>query len=146
MMMLNDKACAVGIAVGATSCTDVTGFGLLGHLRHVVEASDVNAEVWAGRVPLLEGTAALVEEGLIPGGSKRNRAYAEKVTSFDEGVDEAVRVLLCDAQTSGGLLLCVPEERAEEAGQMLLDAGCVGAVIGRLLERDGEDARIRICP
>src|SRR6185369_10398060 len=112
MTDLNDRACEVGLAVGATSCTDVTGFGLLGHLRNVIEASGLDAEIAADRVPLIEGASALVAEGIVPGGSKRNLQQALGVTEIAAGVPEATRVLLADAQTSGGLLLCVPEDRA----------------------------------
>ncbi|AKT42158.1 selenide, water dikinase SelD [Chondromyces crocatus] len=137
MLMLNEGACEVGLSVGAHSCTDVTGFGLLGHLRNVVEASGLGATIHAGEVPLLEGVLALAEEGLVPGGSKRNLAYASEVTGFEEGVGGAVRALLADAQTSGGLLLCVPEARAEEAVRQLRGVGCERAAwIGRLTAGD----------
>lgn len=133
MLALNGPACEVGLAVGASSCTDVTGFGLLGHLRNVVEASDLLATLHAGAVPILEGVLGFAEEGLVPGGSKRNLAYASAVTVFADDVAEAQRLLLADAQTSGGLLLCVPEARAEEALARLRDAGCDrAALIGHL--------------
>jgi selenide,water dikinase len=144
MLTLNDRACEVGLAVEATSCTDVTGFGLLGHLRNMVEASGLDAELWASTVPILEGTLALIAEGVVPGGSKRNLKHAGQVTSFDEGVSEGTRLLLADAQTSGGLLLCVPEARSEEALRRLADAGIErAAVIGKLLASGGEQ-RIRV--
>lgn len=144
MLTLNDRACEVGLAVEATSCTDVTGFGLLGHLRNMVEASGLDAELWASTVPILEGTPALIAEGVVPGGSKRNLKHASQVTSFDERVSEGTRLLLADAQTSGGLLLCVPEARSEEALRRLADAGIErAAVIGKLLASGGEH-RIRV--
>lgn len=145
MLMLNGPACEVGLAVGASSCTDVTGFGLLGHLRNLVEAADLGATVWAAAVPAIEGALPFAEEGLVPGGTKRNLAYAGQVTAFAEGVEEARRLLLADAQTSGGLLLCVPEARAEEALGRLRDAGCArAAVVGMLREAAVDGPRIRV--
>jgi selenide,water dikinase len=143
MVRLNDTACEVGLALGASSCTDITGFGLLGHLRNMVEASGTAARVRASDVPLIEGVRAFVEEGVVPGGTKRNLKYAAPVTSFADGVPEALRLLLADAQTSGGLLLCVPQANAAEAVRRLLDAGCDGAAeIGALAPFAEGGARI----
>ena len=148
MLMLNGPACEVGLAVGASSCTDVTGFGLLGHLRNLVEASNLRATVWASRAPSIEGALPFAEEGLVPGGSKRNLAYAGQVTAFADEVPDALRLLLADAQTSGGLLLCVPEARADEALGRLRDAGSERAAIVGRLDEPGEAAeggpRIRV--
>lgn len=145
MMDLNDRACEIGLAVGATSCTDVTGFGLLGHLRNLLEASGLDAVIAAGKVPLIEGVVGFVEGGVVPGGSKRNLAHAQKVTAFAEEVGEAVRLLLADAQTSGGLLLCVPEENAAEAVRRLRDAGYARAAeIGGVVPAAGGEMRIDV--
>lgn len=144
MLMLNDAARDVGLAVGASSCTDVTGFGLLGHLRNLVEAADLSAEVRANAVPVLEGALPLARAGVVPGGSKRNLSYAAAVTSFADDVDEAMRLVLADAQTSGGLLLAVPADRAAEAVERLVAAGCPrAAAIGALAPPSGEP-RIRV--
>jgi selenide,water dikinase len=144
MLALNGPACEVGLAVGATSCTDVTGYGLLGHLRNLVEAAGVRATIRAHDVPLIEGVLAFAEEGLMPGGTKRNLAYASGVTEFSAGVGDALRMVLADAQTSGGLLLCVPGERAEEAVERLHAAGCARAAIVGALQEGGEGPLIRI--
>lgn len=146
MLALNASACEAGLESGATSCTDVTGFGLLGHLKHLVEASDVRAEVQAPAVPILEGVLPLAEAGLVPGGSRRNLAYASPVTEFAAEVPDPLRLLLADAQTSGGLLLCVPAPRAEECLRRLRDGGCErAAIIGRLEAHPGAAApRIRV--
>ncbi len=145
MIQLNDAACDVGLALGATSCTDVTGFGLLGHLRNIVEASDLTARLRASDVPLIEGVRAFVEEGVVPGGTRRNLKYASPVTSFDDAVPEPLRLLLADAQTSGGLLLCLPASSASEAVRRLEDAGCDGAsIIGELVPFTEGAARIAV--
>lgn len=135
MMALNDVACEVGRACGAHACTDITGFGLLGHLRNLVEASQVVAELHASAVPLLDGVLQLAADGCVPGGSRRNLSYAEKCTAFADEVDEPLRLALADAQTSGGLLLALPADRATEAVQRLHDAGVDdAAAIGTIVE------------
>jgi selenide,water dikinase len=144
MMALNDHACAIGLDVGATSATDVTGFGLLGHLRNVLEASDLDAEITAADVPVLEGVLDIAAAGVVPGGSKRNLDRAREVTTFSSAVSDALALVLADAQTSGGMLLCVPEERAEEAVRRLREAGCARtAAVGRLARGSG-GARVRV--
>ena len=119
MMELNDRAAEVGLALGATSCTDVTGFGLLGHLRNVIEASNVSAEIVAHEVPLLDQVLSLAEAGTVPGGSKRNLAYASQVTDFAAEVSEPLRLLLADAQTSGGLLVAGELPGAPVIGELV---------------------------
>lgn len=124
MMALNDVACDVGKQVGTHACTDITGFGLLGHLKNLVEASGVRVRLNAGAVPLLDGVLELAASGCVPGGSRRNLSYAEPYCSFADDVDEAMRLALADAQTSGGLLLAVPADRADEAVDQLRERGC----------------------
>ena len=143
MCELNDVARDIGVELGASSGTDVTGFGLLGHLKHMVEASDTSAEIRSAAVPLLEGTLELAAEGKVPGGSRRNLGYAAPVTEFAEGVSEAMRLVLADAQTSGGLLLSLAPDRADEAVKRLRDAGREAAVIGALGSA-GVGPRIRV--
>lgn len=144
MMELNAVACEVGLDVGVSSCTDVTGYGLLGHLKHVVEASNVAAVLWASHVPLLDGARDCVERGLVPGGSKRNLAYGSPITTIADDVDPVLRTLLADAQTSGGLLLALPEPMAERALTRLHDGGAIrSAIVGQLEPANGPQ-RIRV--
>ncbi len=144
MTQLNDAACEVGLAMGATSCTDVTGFGLLGHLGNILEASGLDATLSADAIPLLDGALALAAAGVVPGGSRRNLETAQKTTAMGARVSEAVQILLGDAQTSGGLLLCLPEANAAEAVRRLRDAGCArSAVVGTLAAAAG-GPRIRV--
>jgi selenide,water dikinase len=144
MMDLNDRACAVGLALGATSCTDVTGFGLLGHLANILEASGLDADLDASSIPLLDGVLALAEAGVVPGGSRRNLARALTMSEVAPGVSEAVQILLGDAQTSGGLLLCLPEDKASDAVRQLRDAGYATAAVIGALTRAAGGARMRI--
>jgi selenide, water dikinase len=134
MTALNAEAARAARAAGAHALTDVTGFGLLGHLRELTAASGVAAKVSADAVPAIEGVEELLRGGdSVSGGSRRNRAHAETFTRFADGVEEWRRSLMCDATTSGGLLVAVPADRAAEVP---------GAVIGRLL--DGSPGSIEV--
>ena len=113
MATLNAGGARAMLACGAHAATDVTGFGLLGHLRNMLAASGVSAELDAAAVPVLPNAADLAQRGAIPGGTKRNRDALAEYVRFDAGVLEPMRVLLFDAQTSGGLLIAVPPDRAD---------------------------------
>jgi len=115
---------------GVHAATDVTGFGLLGHLRNMLVASGLAAELDAAVIPLFPNAVALAERGAIPGGSKRNRDALSPDVTFGAEVPEAIRVLLFDAQTSGGLLIAVDPDRA-------------GTLVAAL-EREGTPASARI--
>ena len=118
---------------GVHAATDVTGFGLLGHLHNMLAASGVSAEIDAAAVPLLPNAAELVARGAIPGGTKRNREALAPHVTFEPGVAEAMRVLLFDAQTSGGLLIAVDPDRANTLlGALQREGTPVAARIGRL--------------
>lgn len=113
MVTLNRPAAEAMLRVGANAATDVTGFGLLGHLGSMLRASGVSARVRAGLVPLLAGARDLALAGHIAGGTRRNFADAGKIAHFGDEVAEVERLLLCDAQTSGGLLISVPADNAD---------------------------------
>ena len=118
---------------GVHAATDVTGFGLLGHLHNMLIASGVSAEIDAAAVPLLPKAVELAARGAIPGGTNRNREALAPHVTFDPGVGEAMRVLLFDAQTSGGLLIAVDPDRANTLVAALQREGTPAAVrIGRL--------------
>lgn len=112
--------------------TDVSGFGLLGHLKEVCEASNVSARIFAGAARYLPDAENLAEAGCVPGGTRRNRASVEPAVSWSEAVPETLRTLLCDAQTSGGLLASVASEDASELAAEWESAGYAAAVIGQL--------------
>jgi selenide,water dikinase len=92
----------------------VTGFGLLGHLHNLASASGVAARVRASAVPVLDFARGFAKQGMVPGGTKRNLAWVAPNTRFSPRLAEHEKLLLCDAQTSGGLLIAVPEEREAE--------------------------------
>ena len=138
MARLNSGAARAMRRVGATAATDVTGFGLLGHLGEVVRASEVSAIVDAGAVPLLPGAEDLAGSGVVPGGTERNLSTVERFTRFRD-IERPHRLLLADAQTSGGLLITIEAPLADALLQALADEGEQGAVIGRVVERDFSD-------
>jgi selenide, water dikinase len=114
--------------------TDITGFGLIGHLREMLLASEgVSAELHVDRIPLLDGAMECVRAGYIPGGLIANREFAECVVSYEGNISDELKTLLFDPQTSGGLLIAVPEERAEELRKALQSAGVPVVSVGDVL-------------
>jgi selenide,water dikinase len=133
MTTLNAGAARAMLAVGVDAATDVTGFGLLGHLHNMLAASKVAAELDAAAVPLFPGAVDLVARGAVPGGTERNRDSLTAHVTFAAGVNEAMRVLLHDAQTSGGLLLAVPADKTDALLAALKKEGTPAAArIGRV--------------
>jgi selenide,water dikinase len=134
MLQLNREAAAAARAAGAHAMTDVTGFGLLGHLRELASASGLGAEVEAAAVPAIPGALELLaDDEAVSGGAERNTADARGFASFADDVYPARRRLLTDPMTSGGLLVALPPERAGEVP---------GAVVGRLIP--GDPGRIAV--
>lgn len=134
MTTLNAGAARAMLAAGVHAATDVTGFGLLGHLSTLLEASGAAAEIQAAAVPLLPRARELAERGAVPGGTTRNAQSVASAVSFAPGVDATTRLLLVDAQTSGGLLIAVAaERRAELMAALAREATPARAVIGRVV-------------
>ena len=145
MTTLNRDAAIAAVEVGVDAATDVTGFGLLGHLREMTEGSGYGARLSFERIPILDGVHALAAQGIVPGGSQRNLAYVETVVSFDSGLDPTQRLLLADAQTSGGLLLAVPADRVDALLTALREHNVpVAAEIGEIT--DDPSGRIEVGP
>jgi len=135
MATLNDTAMQAMVAVKAHASTDITGFGLLGHLWEMARASGVSLDLSASAVPVLPETFDAVAAGAVPGGSKANRAHleAEGAVAFDADVAEAARIVLTDANTSGGLAIAVAPERCAQLLEMLAQQGTPAqAVIGHV--------------
>ena len=141
MAALNRPAAAAMTRVGVNAATDITGFGLLGHLKSMVKGSGVAAEVSWDAVPTLPGVGELLERGIVPGGTHRNVSSVDDAVTWDAGLTDNDRLLLCDAQTSGGLLMSVPAERADALVAALQDEGApCAAIVGRIT--DGPAGRI----
>ena len=141
MAALNAQAALAATDVGVHAATDVTGYGLLGHLREIARASGVSAIVEGGRVPLMDGVRALAEAGVYPGGSARN-LEAVLPDIRPDSVDDLILRILADAQTSGGLLFAVAPDDVPRLLAALADRGVTGTTIGHLGE--GPAGRIEI--
>jgi len=143
MTTLNAAAARAMLAVGVHAATDVTGFGLLGHLHSLLEASGVAAEVTAQAIPLLPHSRDMAAGGAVPGGTQRNLTSLADSVSFAAGVEQTTRVLLSDAQTSGGLLIAVAPDRVGGLVAALQRAGTpAAAVIGKVVP--GTPGRIAV--
>ena len=132
MAHLNRSASEAALAAGAGAATDVTGYGLIGHLGNMLRASGLAARIDAAAVPVLEGVAALVETGHVPGGTRRNQDDAAETVSYGREVADVTRILLADAQTSGGLIIASPPERTAALLGELEARGEQGAVFGKV--------------
>jgi selenide,water dikinase len=164
MTTSNGGALAIARRFGVTACTDVTGYGLLGHLRNVLRGSELSAHIDLHALPLLPGVLAHARAGRLPGGSKANLAFitpslkltpaptpvptpAPTQASDALGEDDALLLqLAADAQTSGGLLLCVPAEQAAPLVAALRADGLAAATVGRLEAPDGGAQTITLTP
>lgn len=138
MAHLNDKASAAARKGGANACTDVTGFGLLGHLYEMASASKAAVNLYGSQIPVLPQARELAREGIIPAGMYRNREYLNDRVKLSEKVPEELADVLFDPQTSGGLLLAVPRHKQEVFEQMMGEAGEFFALIGDFMEGAGE--------
>ncbi len=145
MAKLNQSAAEAMMKVGVNACTDITGFGLMGHLRSMVRGSHVGARVHFGQVPVLPGTWDLLEQGVVPGGTHRNlQAVADTAVWHPELTDQQ-QLLMCDAQTSGGLLISVPASKVDALVSQLVAAGTPTAdIIGEITQ--GPEGKIEVVP
>jgi selenide,water dikinase len=129
MAELNKVAAEVMVEAGVTTATDVTGFGLMGHLGEIVAQSGVTAEIFVNRIPIFEGVLEYVREELISGAIERNREYAAQFVEVMEGVSEDVEIALFDPQTSGGFLIAIRGDHGEDFVKKLQEKGLSSAVI-----------------
>lgn len=142
MTRLNSRASLAMLNADVDASTDITGFGLLGHLSEMARASGVRAHIDSMAVPLMDGAVEYAERGFVPGGGQTNRDYLSDAVWFADSVPEPLRILLCDPQTSGGLLMAVDPRTVEKLHASLTMAGELAAVVGRLVA--GEPGRIDI--
>ncbi len=148
MSTLNRAASEAMVKVGVNACSDVTGFGLLGHLRNIVEASGVGARLTLSDVPVLAGALELLDDGIAPGGTHRNLESIDPIVAWDASIDEKSRLLLSDAQTSGGLLISVEPANLDSLLAELKTSGVetrsvIGSIVGSA-SLDGK--RIEVLP
>jgi selenide,water dikinase len=143
MATLNRAAGEAMQEVGVNAATDVTGFGLLGHLRNMTKASGCAATIVADEVPVLDAAWTYVRDGIAPGGTHANRRFLKESVTFGDGVDDATQLVLCDAQTSGGMLIAVTADKVDRLRVALAAKGApCAAVVGRIDEGPAGTARV----
>jgi len=135
MATLNDKACEAMLAAGSHACTDITGFGLIGHAMNIARASELSLELEVAAIPLFPGALDLARRGLFSGGARRGRESLGAEVEIGPGLEEARVNLLFDAETSGGLLIVLPEARAATLERELAARGLDVHRIGRFGRR-----------
>lgn len=140
MAGLNRTASEIAVEAGLKACTDITGFGLLGHLHEMMKASNCHAEIYCGQVPVLPAVWDCLEIGTVPGGTYSNLRYLEKNLTVDCSVNW--KIILGDAQTSGGLLLSVPEHKVDSVLERFHSKGLKPSIIGRVYS--GQSGNIKI--
>ena len=144
MATLNRSGCDAMIASGFHAATDITGFGLLGHLRNLLAASGCAATIELGCVPVLAAAWKYVRGGIAPGGTHANWRFLADWVRYGESVDMPAQLVLCDAQTSGGLLIAAAPDQAERLVVELHQRGALAsAIIGRLEPGDGGHIRVQ---
>jgi selenium donor protein len=135
MAELNDKAAAVMSDFDVHACTDVTGFGLLGHLAEMIRPSSVQVKLDLDSIPLLPGAVQYAADNIVPGGTINNKAFVEPVVEYDQKLSEVQKILVNDAQTSGGLLIALPWDSKDDLLAALMEQGITAAAcIGRVGE------------
>lgn len=137
MTKLNDSASKAMLAAKAHAATDVTGFGLLGHAGEIARASGVQIAIDSEAVPVMPFVRELVDEGIVPGGSRANAREHATFTTFDQRVDAVTRAVLSDAQTSGGLLVAVDPRHLDAFVAALRNGGALDAAIGEVRAGSG---------
>lgn len=142
MTTLNKYGRDAAAKVGVSACTDVTGFGLLGHACEMADASSKTIEIFSDKIPVLPYAKELATEGIIPGGAFRNGDYLKERVSFADLVPVYMRDILHDPQTSGGLLISVPERKAMELMPQLEQVCPHARVVGQVLPRGGVSIRV----
>ena len=133
MRQLNRAAGEVMVEAKVKSATDITGFGLVGHLLGMLRASGTAAKLRFSDVPLLPGVRELADRGVVPGGTRNNFDAFDSEVAWGSDITDEEKLILCDAQTSGGLLMAVPHASTQAVLDALTQRGVMGAVIGRVV-------------
>lgn len=134
MAMLNKRAGEIMVEIGVSTATDITGFGLIGHLNEVLSASRCAARLHAGQVPFFKEAITIADSGKVPGGTRANEKNYAPCTEWGSGVTGTEKALMNDAQTSGGLLMFVPKEKKELVAAALRKENILAAHIGTVLD------------
>ena len=146
MKKLNKDASIIMKNIGVNACTDITGFGLLGHLYNLCKSSKVSAEINFKTVPVLDGVFDLIPSNNFPGGSYTNLEFLNNFVKWDNKINEENKLLLCDAQTSGGLMITLPKSKSKDLINSLNSSGISqAAIIGEItdLRNDGKSISIK---
>ncbi len=137
MVRLNDRGAEAMEEVGAHGCTDITGFGLLGHTAEMARGAGLSIRLYYSRIPLLAGTQECAAMGMIPAGAYSNEKHFSPQVTFAPGVPEGERIILFDPQTSGGLLIALPRKDGDALVRRLREKGITeGAIIGEVTKRE----------
>jgi len=139
MATLNKRASEIMLKVGVSTATDITGFGLIGHLNEVLSASNLCARLYSDRVPFFTDAVRLAELQKVPGGSIANCKNFEPYVKWPEGTSDIEKFLLNDAQTSGGLLIFVPAKKKDKLVNALQKEGILAAHIGDAFSKGTKD-------
>ena len=142
MTALNRAAAEAAVPLRPNACTDITGFGLMGHAKELAEGSGLTVELWPSRVPILPKALELAQDGIIPAGAYRNLDFAGPEVETAGEFPQEVLDCLYDPQTAGGLLVSIPEDRAEELLRRLADSGVSAAAVGAVRPRGEKLLRI----
>ncbi len=143
MATLNREAAEIMLDYPVHACTDITGFGLLGHMAEMVVDSPLGIEIYADRIPILPEALQFAAMGFVPGGAHKNREFREGLVDFSPSLDNVFRDILFDPQTSGGLLICVAQPSAEELlGRLREKVSIHVALIGEVVAKP--NGRIRV--
>lgn len=137
MSALNKEASEAMVEVGVSAATDITGFGLLGHLLEMVQGSGVGARIYLDSVPVIEEAWGYVREDIVPGGTLSNLEYVEHCVQWGEGIGNDAKLILSDAQTSGGMMISVPKGKEGALISSLQNKGVLHAVIGEIVAGKG---------
>ncbi|MCP4670006.1 MAG: selenide, water dikinase SelD, partial [Desulfobacula sp.] len=132
MSMLNKDAASVMSQSKVNACTDVTGFGLAGHLLEMAKGSKKNIRLYTKQVPLLNNVLDFAKRGMIPGGAHKNRKFFDKLIQVDESVERAILDLMFDPQTSGGLLISMEKHRSQTFVEKMETKGQMAWIIGEI--------------
>ncbi|MBU4259550.1 MAG: selenide, water dikinase SelD, partial [Proteobacteria bacterium] len=133
MASLNREAAEIMKDYPVHACTDITGFGLLGHIAEMVVNSEFGIKIQSDMIPIISGAIDYARMGFVPGGAYRNREFREKIVDISSSVDRTIQDILFDPQTSGGLLICVDGKSANDLLIRLKNKGMDAAIIGEVL-------------